>query len=87
MKHPNQPGKVGSDWTFRNGDTIRTDRYRFTEYTQAGGQVVARMLYDHGDDPDENVNVAEEQANAKTVEGLTKQLRSQMGKSSSKQSE
>jgi len=56
------PGKGFAIGRFRNGDTIRTDRWRYTEYTsgQDGGKdsIVARMLYDHSKDPDENRNLA-----------------------------
>ena len=60
---------------FRQGDTIRSGRHRFSEYTNTDGKMTARMLYDHVADPDENENVAERQANGKLVEELTRQLR------------
>lgn len=55
-------GKGFAIGRFRNGDTIRTDRWRYTEYTSdregEKGSIVARMLYDHSKDPDENRNLA-----------------------------
>lgn len=42
---------------FKNGDTIRTDAFRFTEYTDRKGKRISSMLYDHNADPGENVNV------------------------------
>lgn len=71
---------AGADWKatavgrFRNGDTIRTDACRFTEYTNKQGERLSRMLYDHESDPGENVNVAGEPSREETVEKLTKQL-------------
>lgn len=42
------------------GYTLRTDRYRYTEWQDRGtGKVRDRELYDHRVDPAENVNVAE----------------------------
>ena len=37
---------------FRNGDTAISDRYAYTSYSDGS------MLFDHKNDPDENVNVA-----------------------------
>ncbi len=62
IKDSSLPGKGFAIGRFRNGDTIRTDRWRYTEYTSnhdAGdGAIIARMLYDHRKDPDENRNLA-----------------------------
>lgn len=65
---------------FQEGDTIRTDRYRLTIYTDKRGRVTDRMLYDHQADPHENLNIAEQPENAELVARLTKQLRAGMGK-------
>ena len=71
---------AGADWKsaavgrFRNGDTIRTDTFRFTEYTSRHGDFVSRMLYDHESDPGENVNVAEQKSRKETVDELTERL-------------
>jgi iduronate 2-sulfatase len=56
------------------GYTMRTDRYRYTEWRNEAGQAVARELYDHQTDPDENVNVAEHEANRSLVADLQRQL-------------
>lgn len=57
------------------GYSMRTDRYRFTRWEQQGDpeKVVAVEVYDHEEDPDENVNLAADPANAELVEGLTGQ--------------
>jgi arylsulfatase A-like enzyme len=80
MKNPDQQWKATAIGRFRNGDTIRTDQYRFTEYTGAKGNFLARMLYDHDADPDEDVNVSEKGDNKQTVESLSNQLHEGMGK-------
>lgn len=63
---------------FQNGDTIRTDTFRFTEYTSRSGKQTSRMLYNHAADPGENVNVAAEQRDA--VQELTDTLHQLMGR-------
>lgn len=52
---------------FKNGETIRTDRYRYTEYLRPDGQLISRMLYDHQDDPDETVNIAGHPSNRRLI--------------------
>lgn len=72
--------KTAAIGRFGRGDTIRTFRYRFTLYHDRKGKPVARMLYDHQNDPDENVNIAEEPKNAPLVKNLTARLRRERGK-------
>lgn len=51
------------------GYSVRTDRYRYTEWRRIGEkEVKARELYDHETDPDENVNVAGAPKNREVVE-------------------
>jgi arylsulfatase A-like enzyme len=80
MKNPEQKWKAAAFGRFRNGDTIRTDQYRFTEYTGAKGNFLARMLYDHAADPAEDVNVSERSDNKQVVGALSKELHEGMGK-------
>jgi iduronate 2-sulfatase len=80
MKNPDQQWKRAAIGRFRSGDTIRTDQFRFTEYTGSKGNFLARMLYDHDADPDEDVNVSEKGDNKQVVESLSKQLHAKMGK-------
>lgn len=68
------------------GLTMRTDRYRYTEwpiyrhepyYTPNWNQPLAGAeLYDHDDDPDENINRANDRAYECIREELSKRLRS-----------
>ena len=80
LKTPGMPWKQAAVGRFKSGDTIRTNRHRFTEYTDPKNNLAARMLYDHESDPDENVNIAERSPNAKTVKRLTHDLHERMGK-------
>jgi len=56
------------------GYSMRTDRYRFTRWVDRHdpSKVVAVELYDHQTDPQENVNIANDPANADLVARLTR---------------
>lgn len=57
------------------GYAVRTERYRYVEWRKRGGtEVVARELYDHQADPNEDRNVAGDAANKKVIEELEKRL-------------
>ncbi len=55
---------------FHNGESVRTDRYLYTEWRNNDGNVHARMLYDHEIDPRENINIAELPEQAERVAAL-----------------
>jgi arylsulfatase A-like enzyme len=58
------------------GTTMRTDRFRYTIWEDAAtGEVLARELYDHAEDPHENVNAALSPVYADVVARLEAQLR------------
>jgi iduronate 2-sulfatase len=57
------------------GYSMRTDRYRYTEWTEKGKAPEGIELYDHKKDPDENVNIAKLPENKKLVAELSEQLR------------
>ncbi len=58
------------------GYSIRTTRYRYTEWRDfQTGAVKARELYDHDRDPLETANVVDRTEHTRTVERLAKQLR------------
>ena len=54
------------------GKTIRTDRYRYVEWTE-NGKIVGRELYDHSVDPLEKKNIAA--ANTKLCDQLSADLK------------
>ncbi|MEM9721532.1 MAG: sulfatase [Bacteroidota bacterium] len=61
LSQPNQSVKSAIYSRFNKGESVKTDRYVYTEWIDPENQAVyARMLYDHENDPLENVNVAEE---------------------------
>ena len=78
MKKPDAEWKSAAVGRYRNGDTIRTDAFRFTEYTNAKGQLTSRMLYDHDADPNENMNVSS--SRRELASELTDELRKRMGR-------
>ena len=56
------------------GYSMRTDRYRFTEWRVIGKNFSQYELYDHKLDPDENVNISNRPENAELVKQLTQML-------------
>lgn len=63
---------VGSDGPSFFGYTLRTARWRYTEWDEGKK---GRELYDHDADPKELKNLASDPAHATTIEDLSKQLR------------
>ncbi len=57
------------------GNSIRTKRYRYTEWrNRKNNELVAQELYDHTNDPQENVNVAGKPENRDIIKKLQKML-------------
>jgi len=80
LRDPKRPWKAAAFSQYPRGRimgySMRTPRYRYTEWRQRrGGQVVARELYDHKIDPGENTNVAGNPANADTVKALAEMMK------------
>ncbi len=76
MKDADAEWKSAAVGRFQNGDTIRTDAFRFTEYTDKKGKRTSQMLYDHTADPHENVNVVKvETESAKELAGKLSDLK------------
>jgi iduronate 2-sulfatase len=76
------PGKAGAYSTCGGGrgyrgHTLRTDRYRLVRWTNGRSEVGLLELYDHKNDPGENVNVASEHPDL--IDELTKRLAVKMG--------
>lgn len=59
---------------WQNSDSVRTERYHYTEWRNDNGKVVARMLYDHETDPGEMHNVAGDPAYALAQTDLSRLL-------------
>lgn len=56
------------------GVTMRTERWRYTEWTKPGAETV-RELYQMENDPENNQNVAAKPEHEKVIEALSKRLR------------
>lgn len=82
MHQPDRQWKDAAFSRYFDGDSIRTDRYRYTAWTRYSSKPgdpyrverYARMLYDHETDPHENVNIAELPENREIVDRLDKML-------------
>ncbi|MBN2314148.1 MAG: sulfatase [Sedimentisphaerales bacterium] len=74
LQNPNLPWKEAVFSRYFRGDSVKTDRYRYTQWRDKRGKVNARMLYDHHVDPVENVNIAELPQNKDLVEKLSNML-------------
>ena len=74
IEQPTRPWKTAafSQKGQSTGNSIRTERYRYTEWGQNGSRGVE--LYDYDADPDETVNVAGLPENAELVTHLSEQL-------------
>lgn len=79
LANPAATWKDAAIGRFTNGDTIRTDQFRFTEYTDAKGNSLAQMLYDHTSDPRENINVVGLPIREDVSRKLLQQLHNEMG--------
>lgn len=80
LKNPQARWKPYAVGRYRSGDTIRSDRHRFSEYRNNNNSATARMLYNHSKDPDETVNVSEQADNTDVIKKLTRELRTRKGK-------
>jgi len=80
LENPAEPFRefVISKW--QHGMTILTDRYSYTEWSEKGNKVVAQMLYDHGTDYNEFVNIAGNPEYAPVIEKLQQTLYANWGK-------
>lgn len=68
------PGKAAVFPRWHAADVIKTDRYALTEWFDQRGEVTARMLYDHQNDPQETVNLADNKDYQSLVAELHKKL-------------
>ncbi len=64
---------------WNEGWTLIKDQYFYTEWFDENDSVYARMLYDHSNDPDENVNIAVNEENKKLIEQLSATLHDNLG--------
>ncbi len=58
------------------GYSMRTDRFRYTEWKHLkSGKILARELYDHSTDPQENVNIVDEPRCRAVLKDLEKMMK------------
>ncbi len=79
VEDPDRPWKKAAFSQYPRGKvmgyTMRTRRFRYTEWqNRKSGEVLARELYDHDKDPDENVNVASQEEYAGNIKKLAAML-------------
>ena len=74
MKGGNSAGKEYIVSRYKNMEAIKTDQYLYTEWVDSAGNVIDRMLYDHHNDPGENVNIAGLHKHKGLVEFLSNKL-------------
>ncbi|MBD3675022.1 MAG: sulfatase [Planctomycetaceae bacterium] len=80
LTEPQQTWKPFAIGRYRQGDTLRTVDYRYSEYTQPNGKTLGRMLYDHRTDPEEDKNIVDVNALSAEVERLGALLNKEKGK-------
>lgn len=83
LKHPSREWKTAafSEYLRRGpegymGYSIRTDRWRYTEWKDRKGNAAGTELYDHQKDPAETINLVQEADKAEIVHELASQLQS-----------
>ncbi len=59
---------------WQNAETIKNNRYAYTQYYNKSGIVKDSMLYDHQKDPDENINRAYDPKHNGMIKELKKEL-------------
>ncbi len=76
--NPAGSGKAAVFSRHGEGDSVKTDRYRYSEWRDKSGKVTARMLFDHQADPEENTNIAEDPGSSQVIAELSKLLAEQI---------
>lgn len=64
---------------FKDGLTLRTPRYAYTEYSKEDDVLISRMLFDHSIDPGETNNVVNNPENTELVDSLRTLLHQNRG--------
>lgn len=59
LKNADAPWKPAAFTRYDKGDSVRTDRYAYTEFVGVDDQLISAMLYDLKNDPDENYNIVD----------------------------
>lgn len=71
INKPDQQWKDAVFYRIGNAETVITNTHAYTEwFNQKNGNVTARMLYDHRNDPEENINISELPENKSLIDRL-----------------
>ena len=70
MENPNAMHKKAIFGRYHAGETVRTERFQYSEWTNND-----RMLYDHKRDPNEDINVVDDPKYAKVVNAMAAVLK------------
>ncbi len=70
----NLPARSAVFPRYHAADAIHTDQYTLTQWFSADNRVLAEMLYDNKNDPDETRNLANDKAYEAVLEDLSRQL-------------
>ncbi len=76
LQDPSKATRTAALTQYDSGYSIRTDRYRYTEWGEEGAD--GHELYDHNSDPAEMKNLAGSEAHRDTLEELSQLLRSRV---------
>ncbi|HPF02495.1 MAG TPA: sulfatase [Bacteroidales bacterium] len=82
LRRLRKPGKYEDDYAvskFNNGVTYIQKDLFYTEWINKNDSTIARMLYDHSTDPDENINLSESAGQSAMVDDLSSLLRQKRG--------
>ena len=80
LQDPSRPWKTATFSKFPRyghsmGHSMRTNRYRYTEWISSSHEVKAKELYDHQKDPNELVNLAGSPNSTEILERLARKMR------------
>lgn len=74
LSDPDAPGKDAVYLRWLDAEAVKTPDFALSEWFDERGEVTARMLYDHRNDRDETVNLAEEPEHRDRVEAMHRAL-------------
>ena len=74
LTYPDAPGKDAVFMRWLDAEAIKTPDFALSEWYDEQGEVTARMLYDHRNDRDETINLADEPEYRDTVEAMHREL-------------
>ncbi len=74
LSDPSTSGKAAVFTRWLNAEAIKTPEFAFSEWFDEQGEVMARMLFDHRNDRDETINLADEPEYRDRVEAMHREL-------------